>query len=132
MTAAIVLRADMRQTFTRGMARMTGTVLGTVLATVAASLLRPGPIALSLLILAFVWCSYALLWVNYAIFVVPLTAYVVSLLALAGLPEPFVIHHRLLNTLLGGLIALVLHLAFFAWERTRLARQQSQPELQTP
>ena len=123
MTAAIILRADMRQTITRGFARMTGTLLGTVLATIAASLLRPGPLALSLLVLIFVWCSYALLWVNYAIFVIPLTAYVVCLLAFAGLPEPFVIHHRLINTLLGGLISLFLHLIFFGWERTHLARQ---------
>jgi hypothetical protein len=131
MTAAIVLRADMRQSITRGFARMTGTVLGTVLATIAASLLRPGPLALSILVLIFVWCAYALLWVNYAIFVVPLTAYVVSLLALAGLPEPFVIHHRLLNTLLGGLISLFVHLIFFSWERTRLIRQQPEAEPQT-
>jgi hypothetical protein len=130
MTAAIVLRADMRQSITRGFARMTGTILGTVLATIAASLLRPGPLALSMLVLIFVWCAYALLWVNYAIFVVPLTAYVVSLLALAGLPEPFVIHHRLLNTLLGGLISLMLHLVFFSWERTRLNRLQPTTEPQ--
>jgi hypothetical protein len=130
MTAAIVLRADMRQSITRGFARMTGTILGTVLATIAASLLRPGPLALSILVLIFVWCAYALLWVNYAIFVIPLTAYVVSLLALAGLPEPFVIHHRLLNTLLGGLISLMLHLIFFSWERTRLNRLQPTTEPQ--
>jgi hypothetical protein len=130
MTAAIVLRADMRQSITRGFARMTGTILGTVLATIAASLLRPGPFVLSMLVLIFVWCAYALLWVNYAVFVVPLTAYVVSLLALAGLPEPFVIHHRLLNTLLGGLISLLLHLVFFSWERTRLSRQQPTAEPQ--
>ncbi|MBS1805743.1 MAG: FUSC family protein [Acidobacteria bacterium] len=128
MTAAIVLRADMRQSITRGFARMTGTILGTVLATIAASLLRPGPFALSMLVLVFVWCAYALLWVNYAIFVVPLTAYVVSLLALAGLPEPFVIHHRLLNTLLGGLISLAIHLVFFGWERSRVPHQQLAPE----
>ena len=108
---------------------MTGTILGTVLATVAASLLRPGPVVLVVLILVFVWCSYALLWVNYAIFVVPLTAYVVSLLALAGLPEPFVIHHRLLNTVGGGLISLTLHLGFFGWERARLGREQPQREM---
>jgi hypothetical protein len=66
---------------------MTGTILDTVLATIAASLVRPGPLTLSILGLVFVWCSYALLWVNYAIFVVPLTAYVVTLLASAGLPS---------------------------------------------
>ena len=131
MTAAIVLRADMRQSITRGFARMTGTIVGTVLATIAASLLRPGPLALSILVLIFVWCAYALLWVNYAIFVVPLTAYVVSLLALAGLPEPFVIHHRLLNTLIGGLISLLVHLLFFGWERARLSREQTEAEPQT-
>jgi len=130
MTAAIVLRADMRQSITRGFARMTGTILGTVLATIAASLLRPGPLTLSTLVLLFAWCAYSLLWVNYAIFVVPLTAYVVSLLALAGLPEPFVIHHRLLNTLIGGLISLAIHLIFFSWERTRLSRQQPVTESQ--
>jgi hypothetical protein len=34
-----------------------------------------------------------------------------------------VIHHRLINTLLGGLISLFLHLIVFGWERTHLARQ---------
>lgn len=130
MTAAIVLRADMRQSITRGLARMTGTILGTVLATIAASLLRPGPLVLSVLVLLFVWCACSLLWVNYAMFVVPLTAYVVTLLALAGLPEPFVIRHRLLNTLLGGLISLLIHLIFFSWERTRFSRQPAQAEQQ--
>ena len=132
MTSAIIIRADIRQSFIRGLARMTGTVLGTVLATAAAVLLRPGPVTLGILILVFVWCSCAVLWVNYAVFVVPLTAYVVSLLALAGLPEPFVIHHRLLNTMLGGLISLVLHLAFFGWERARFAMQETGTEFQTP
>ncbi len=74
--------------------------------------------------------AYAPLWVNYAIFVVPLTAYVVSLLALFGIPEPFVIHHRILNTLLGGLISLMLDLIFFGWERIRLSRQQPDAEPQ--
>ncbi len=51
----------------------------------SAPALSPSPSS----VLVFV-CAYALLWVNYAIFVVPLTAYVVSLLALFGIPEPFV------------------------------------------
>ena len=59
-------------------------ILGTVVARVVTSLLRPGPLALSLLVLVFVCCSYALLSVNYAMFVVALTAYVVALLAFAG------------------------------------------------
>jgi hypothetical protein len=44
--------------------------------------------------------------VNYALFSVCITAYVVSLLSLAGLPGRLVAEHRVLNTLLGGSIAL--------------------------
>lgn len=129
MTAVLVLRADMRQSFTRGLARMMGTMLGTALATVAIVYLRPGHAQLTGMVVLFAGCSYALLWVNYAFFTVTLTAYVVALLSFAGLPAPFVIHHRLLNTIAGGILAVTIHIAFFGWERSRLVRERLHPNV---
>jgi hypothetical protein len=116
MTCVIVLRGDVRQSVVRGLARVSGTMIGAVLATLIASVLRPPAASLAGLILFFAWLGYAFLWVNYAVFVTLLTSYVVFLLAFAGLPEAVVIHHRLLNTLMGGAIALAWHGIFFAWE----------------
>jgi hypothetical protein len=112
MTAAIVMRPMLIQTFQRGLARILGTLAGAVVATVIASLLRPQPWILVTLVLIFVWACYMVIFVNYALFAICLTTYVVFVLALAGLPETGLIAHRTINTLLGGGIAWIVHAVF--------------------
>jgi hypothetical protein len=118
MTAAIVTKPELRQTFQRGFARVIGTLAGAALATLIASVLRPMPWILASLVVIFAWICYALIYVNYAAFAVSVTAYVVFILALAGLPQTALISHRMLNTLLGGVIALIVHAMFSPWEQS--------------
>ena len=117
MTAAIVMKGTLQQTYHRGLARIGGTVVGAVLATLIAANLRPDPWILAGLVASFAGSCYLMIYVNYATFAVSLTSYVVFLLALAGLPENALIAHRSLNTILGGAIALSVHAAFFPIEK---------------
>jgi Fusaric acid resistance protein-like len=107
MTALFVLRTDLHETLTRGLARMAGTIVGAGLATLLVSLLRPGPGALVLLIVLFAWLSYSTVLVSYGTLSASVTAYIACLLAFGGLPEPDVAVHRIANTCAGGAIALV-------------------------
>lgn len=106
MTALLVLRSDLHQTLTRGLARLGGTLLGAGLATLLASLWRPGPIPLAVFVVLFAWLCYSVLNVNYGAFSASITAYIAFLLALTGLPEREIAVHRVANTFLGGTIAL--------------------------
>ena len=117
MTAAIVMKGTLSQTFQRGLARIVGTLAGAALATLIASYLRPDPWLLTLLVVCFAGSCYLLIYVNYATFAVCLTSYVVFLLALAGLPESALIPYRSLNTVIGGAIALAIHASFLPVER---------------
>jgi hypothetical protein len=107
MTTLLILRTDPRETYTRGFARMAGTVVGAGLATLLVSALHPDAIALIALVIFFAWLCYSVVNVNYGAFSVSVTAYIAFLLALGGLPEKEVAVHRVANTLLGGGIALV-------------------------
>ncbi len=107
MTALLVLRTDFRETLTRGLARVIGTILGAGLATLLAASLRPGPLALAALIVVCAWLCYSVVTVNYGAFSICITAYIAFLLAFAGLPEGEVALHRVANTLLGGTLALL-------------------------
>ena len=107
MTALLVLRTDFRETLSRGLARVVGTVLGAGLATLLAASLRPGPMTLGALIVLFAWLCYSVVNVNYGAFSICITAYIAFLLAFAGLPEGEVALHRVANTTLGGTLALV-------------------------
>jgi hypothetical protein len=124
MTAAIVTRPELHQTFQRGMARIVGTLAGAALATLIALALRPLPSVLAGLALLFAAACYLLVYVNYATFAACLTSYVVFLLALAGAPEAATIPHRVVNTLLGGTIAGLGHAAFAGVGRMVVLRDQ--------
>jgi uncharacterized membrane protein YccC len=117
MTAGIVIRPAFVETAQRGLARMLGTVAGAALATVVAAHLRPSPPILAALEVIFASSSHLFVYVNYVAFSVCVTSYVVFLLSLAGLPENAVMAHRVVNTLLGGTVALAVHAVFTDWEK---------------
>jgi len=110
MTTLIVLRQRFRETLSRGLARCAGTLIGAGLATLLAASLRPGPAALTILVVVFAWLCYALLNVNYGVFAASMTSYIVFLLSFTGLPESTIATYRALNTLVGVTVALALHL----------------------
>jgi hypothetical protein len=112
MTALIVVNTDWRQTFTKGLARIAGTLFGGGLATLLAVTLRPDPFTLVMLALTFAFLSYLFLRVNYAIYAIFITAYVVFQLATVGLPAAELVPARVLYTALGGVLALLLQIVW--------------------
>lgn len=110
MTALLVLKQDFRQTASRSLARVGGTMVGALCATLLAVFLHPSPVMLAVLVVFFVWWCYSTLNVNYALFTMFLTSYIVFLLALNNIPEAALIHRRTLCTLAGGGLAVLGHI----------------------
>jgi hypothetical protein len=106
MTVILVLRRGARETLTRGMLRMIGTLTGAGAATLAMVWLKPSQEVLVALSAIVAWAAYSVQWVNYGTFSTCVTAYVVFLFAFEGLPETVVVRHRIVATLTGGAIAL--------------------------
>ncbi len=117
LTVVLVLRPDFTTTFSRGAARVIGTLLGAVLASLIAALLRPAPLTDLGLAVLFAGIGYALFDVNYAVYTVTVTSYVVFLLAFGGLPEHTAVLDRVEATLLGGGLALLAYGLWPTWER---------------
>lgn len=115
LTAVLVLKPEFHDTFARGIARISGTILGAALATLIAHLLPPGPRLLTAVVLVFVWAGYALLRTSYAVFTVCITGYVVFLLMLAGVPEMTAVTYRIVYTAEGGLLALAFYAVWPTW-----------------
>ena len=107
MTALLVLKPKWANTLSRGIARLTGTLVG---AAVCALLAILGPAfphwIYFLLIILTAWLCFTLQAVNYAAFSTVLTLYTVFLFAFGGFSERSAAGLRLANTLIGGLIAL--------------------------
>lgn len=123
MTALVVLRPDFVTTATRGAGRILGTLAGSVVATALVAWLRPGTEVLAVLFGLAVLLAYLLLRANYALFSVCITGYVVFLLSFAKLPAFTTVSDRVVDTLLGGGIAIAVCLAWPTWE-SRLVGDQ--------
>lgn len=115
LTALLVLRPDFQDTFARGLGRIAGTILGALLATAIVWAWTPGPLALTILVLIFVWGCYALIRINYAAFTVSVTGYVVFILMLSGVGELTAATSRALYTLAGGALALAAYGIWPTW-----------------
>ena len=118
LTAALVLRNDFQTTFTRGIARILGTLGGAVVASLVAHVVRPYPDTLLVLAVAFAFAGYVVFNVNYAAYTVTITGYVVFLLAFGGLSEHVALVDRVEETLIGGALALGAYAVWPTWERT--------------
>lgn len=119
LTAALVLKPDFQTTFVRGVARIAGTLVGAVVASLAILLVR-GNLALEIGgILVFASTAYLTFNPNYALFTVAITSFVVIVLSMRGLPGTTTIDIRVLDTLVGGALAMVGFLTFPSWERKR-------------
>ncbi len=125
MTAIIVMNTDWRQTFTKGLGRTVGTLAGGGLATLLAVTLHPGPLTMVALVVAFAFLSFLFLRVNYAAYAVFITSYVVFQLASVGIPTAELVPARILSTILGGALALLVQ---FAWPMSVGASPQSSAE----
>jgi hypothetical protein len=125
MTALLVLRPEWGATLSRGVARLLGTVAGATVAVLYAMYLPLQPWLIFVQVIVCAWASYALQAVNYALFSFFLTLYVVYSFRFGGFSQPAAAHYRMLNTAIGGGIALTVDAAWliFAWFRGRLVPQ---------
>ncbi len=120
LTLLVLMKPGFRETFKRGVQRIFGTIGGAGVATLLVALLRPSEWITAGLVVAAAFGSYTLLRVNYLAYSVAITAYVAFLLSLAGTPEPVIAAHRVIATMAGGIIALMVHAGWTASERARL------------
>ncbi len=135
MTAILVLKPQWSNTLSRGIARLSGTLLGAGVALVLA-VWAPLPLWLTFtLCVTAAWGCYATQAVNYALFSFSITLYIVFLFRFGGFSDRSAAHLRLLNTAVGGGIALAID---FLWKllspRLPTQSQPSDParEVQAP
>ena len=108
MTALLVLKPQWGYTLSRGIARMAGTVAGAGIALILAKLLPFPAWVLPTLVVVSAWGCYALQAVNYALFSLFITLYIVFLFRFGGFSQTSAAHIRLVNTVVGGSIALAI------------------------
>ena len=117
LTATLVLRPDFATTYSRGVARLIGTLAGSILASLVVALLHPGAQSHFLLALVFATIAYIVFAANYALFTTAVTGYVIFLLAFGGLPEHTAMIDRIEATMAGGALALCAYAFWPTWER---------------
>ncbi|MGH9116004.1 MAG: FUSC family protein, partial [Acidimicrobiales bacterium] len=126
MTVMIVLKPDFSSTFTRGLSRVVGTLAGAGLVTLAVAELRPGHVALTVLVVFWCWAAITTLLANYAIYSVCIASLVVTLLAFVGEPELHVAADRSLYTVVGAALALVAYALWPTWAAATLRDRLSE------
>jgi uncharacterized membrane protein YccC len=117
MTALLVLRSDFITTFTRGIARMLGTMLGAVLTTLLVVFLMPSHVALVAIITIAVYLMYSTLYANYAIFSVAVTMAAVFLISFSTPQTVTTALYRAIDTSIGGVLALLIYVLWPTWEQ---------------
>ena len=118
MTVALVLKPDFTTTLSRGLQRLIGTVAGLLGATALFHVITP-TLAVQLPLLAvFAFLLRAYGAANYGIVAVSVTGLVVLLFGVSGVTPANVIVPRGLNTLVGGVIAMLAYFLWPTWERT--------------
>ena len=121
MTIAVVLKPDFTTTFSRGVLRLCGTLVGLLVATFLYRVLPYSALTQLVLVGAF---TFLLRWAgpaNYGIFSVAITGLIVFLIAATGVPPAEVIFERAVNTIAGGLLALVGYALWPTWEKTTVS-----------
>jgi uncharacterized membrane protein YccC len=119
LTAALVLRPDLQGTVVRGFARMAGTLLGAVLAFFTIAATHGDPAWQSAALVASAAACYLTLMPNYALFSTAITVFVILALELHGASGQTTIADRVLDTLVGGALAMAGYVALPSWARRR-------------
>jgi uncharacterized membrane protein YccC len=121
LTAALVLRPDLQGTVVRGFARIAGTLVGAVAAVLAVLASHGNPVWQSAVLVAAAAVCYLMLIPNYAIFSTAMTIFVIVALDLLGAGGHTTVANRVVDTLIGGALAIAGYFAFPSWalRRTR-------------
>lgn len=124
MTALLLLRRELHDTWHRSASRVCGTLAGAGLVVVAAHYGAP-PWAFAAAVPVTAYFAFALQQYSYAIFSFVLTAYIVLLLTYGGLEDQVVARNRIIGTVLGAAFALAGHVHFL--NRRRRVAEHRQP-----
>jgi hypothetical protein len=110
MTALLVQKPAFFETVGRAATRVAGTLAGAYLCSLLIMHTAPQPWVLALMTALFAMASYVTNPVNYGLFTGFLTGYIVFLLSLNEIPGPLLAQRRAWCTVLGAVIAIVIHL----------------------
>jgi uncharacterized membrane protein YccC len=119
MTTAIVLKPDFTATFTRGMARLGGTLAGLLAVSLVLQIL-PHRVPYYIALVALL--TFAVRGIgrsNYAILLFAVTGLIVVLLTLGGAPAGPSMEARGMATLVGGALAVAAYAVWPTWERSQ-------------
>jgi len=121
LTILVVLRPDFAATFQRSLMRVAGTLIGLLLASAIAYYVLGGSVPGLIVLLALCFFGMRLAGpANMGLSSAFLAGLVVVLLSLAGVPAHTTVVVRLVDTVIGGAIALVAVLFWPSWERGQL------------
>ena len=117
LSAAVVLRPDYMATLTRGLARMGGTVVGVGMIGAIVGGLHPGAAATVALAALTGWGAFSFYQSSYGIGVAFLTGLVLLLVTVGQPGSLATAGYRLLDSVIGGSVALVAYLLWPTWSR---------------
>lgn len=123
MTAAMVMRPDFAQTYSRGVARLAGTSVGVAVSTLVVQLARPGEWVLAALAVLSIGGAYLAFRTGYAVVTACISSYAVFLLGLQEGNPLVTAVERVGLTLLGGSLALLVYALFPTWQTARLGER---------
>ncbi|MFC6646224.1 FUSC family protein [Granulicella cerasi] len=124
MTALLVLKQQWTGTVSRSLARIVGTIGGAAIAFGLAHLTSLPHWFVGVMVVVFALCCFALQAVNYALFSVVTTLYIVFLFRFGGFSETAAAHIRLLNTVIGGALALAIDFLWYLLVRPLRQRER--------
>ena len=119
LTVALVLKPDFASTYSRGLARIAGAILGVGVASLIVYVMF-GAVAAHIVLLGILMFGMRGFGAaNYGLMAAILTALVVVLTSFVGVRPEAAIVDRGLDTVVGGIIALVTYVAWPTWERSQ-------------
>ncbi|MFI9046580.1 FUSC family protein [Streptomyces sp. NPDC053427] len=120
LTSVMVMRPDFGQTYSRGVARFSGTLVGVAVSGALMALAHPDRYVCAGLAVVFVFLMYLLMRTGVSVTSACVAGYVIFLLGIAGEGWTQTVEERVVLTLLGGLLAMLSYALFPAWETPRL------------
>jgi uncharacterized membrane protein YccC len=121
MTVAVILKPDFTTTFSRGLLRLAGTLGGLLFATAIYHALPASALSQLLLVGCFTFLLRMYGPANYGIFSFAISGLIVFLIAETGVPPGQVVVLRGVNTLVGGVLAVLAYALWPTWERKRVS-----------
>ena len=117
-SVAVVLKPDYSSLFRRGLARGVGTIFGATAAALIVSGLQPSRVVLIGLVALCAWAGYSLWQASFAVAIGFITALVLVLLSTTQANPLSTATDRLLDTVIGGAIALGIYVLWPTWSTT--------------